>query len=282
MTSCGGRSDGRKSFRERALVGEARHRLQEPLSAGAPRADSLFDHTKIEFDVLSIETGGFEPFAGQGEKLIENQPVGRRWVAAAPCELGIDTMTGSGQEVAARIIEGHMFGDVSVTLEDPANEPEPECRVRHFIAGRWPRRQESIFDPDMRQAIRNAVADPVPAVNGAVVKPQSLEARCATFLQLLEGIVLYFRRQQSPESSDVFLEDFQRRRLDPLTTEADARSLLAQMRGAAAGVDGLLEKTDPCLGPQSLAEEHRRVGSRGEQRSCHRLGRIVEPRELVG
>ena len=42
-----------------------------------------------------------------------------------------------------------------------------------------------------------------------------------------------------------------------MATEADARRLLAQMRGAAAGVDGLLEETDPSLGPQSLAEEHR-------------------------
>ncbi len=57
---------------------------------------------KVEFDILSIEAGGLEPLMGQLEKLVENQLICRRRVAAAPCELGVDTMTGSGQKIAAR------------------------------------------------------------------------------------------------------------------------------------------------------------------------------------
>ncbi len=50
---------------------------------------------------------------------------------------------------------------------------------------------------------RNAVADPVPAVDRAVVEPQGLEARRPPVLELLEGIVIDLGREQGPEAGDV-------------------------------------------------------------------------------
>ncbi|MEJ2583432.1 MAG: hypothetical protein P8127_17680, partial [Acidobacteriota bacterium] len=126
------------------------------------------------------------------------------------------------QEIASGVVKRHVLGDIPVAIEDAADEAEPKGRVRNFVAWRGTGRQNPVLDPQMGLAVRYAVTDTVPPVDGAVVEAQGLQARRASVLELFERIVFDVCRNERTEAGDVLLKNLQRRRLDPMAAETHA------------------------------------------------------------
>lgn len=99
--------------------------------------------------------------------------------------------------------------------------------------------------------------------------------------QDLFGVLVLGDRQQGREVADVLLEEVEDRG-DPALAEPHPWSHSLRLELLAAGVGGLLEEWDPRLGPQLLAEEHRRVGTDRQLDAGDRLRGVPVAREVVG
>lgn len=109
---------------------------------------------------------------------------------------------------------------------------------------------------------------------------EGLQAGNASLPQLFQGILLDLCSDEHPEARDVLSEYLQNGVFDPVRAEVDARLDLPHVGPRAARVDRLLKERNPCLPPQSLAEEERGSGRDREGRSSGHQRDVVEAGEL--
>ena len=66
----------------------------------------------------------------------------------------------------------------------------------------------------------------------------------------------------------------------PPVAESYPWAELTQMNRRASSIEGLAKECDPSLGPETLAEEYRRIHGGRQDRAGHGLGHVVHRREL--
>ncbi len=244
-----------------------------------PASAPLLDDAQVEVPVGGLHAPRVQARGGKGQQLVADQGDRVDLAGAAvappprPGEPRVDAVPAGRVEVALGRGEGQPGPHRARLLGEGTHQAVVEGRVGDHVDDGRPGRQHPVLHAQVRDAVRDVVDGPVPAVHRAVVQDEFGEPRYASGIEDRQRILLVTDRQQGREEPQVLLEQVVRGG-DPALTEPDARPHPLGLELRWAGVRGLQEQRRPGLAPQLVPEQERRVGTDGDLCGARHLRRV--------